>query len=58
MLAAWRALRAVLVAAALLTAGGCATVTRGITQDIQVATDPAGARCDPGGHPEGLAQSD
>jgi hypothetical protein len=46
MLAAWRALRAVLVAAALASAGGCATISRGVTQDIQVATAPAGARCD------------
>ena len=26
--------------------GGCATLTRGVTQDIQIATDPTGAACE------------
>lgn len=26
--------------------GGCATITRGVTQDIQIATDPTGAVCE------------
>ena len=46
MLAARRALRAAVVVAALLAAGGCATITRGVTQDVQVSTDPGGAACE------------
>jgi hypothetical protein len=36
------------LAASILLAlvGGCATITQGITQDIQVATDPIGAACE------------
>ena len=44
--AAVRALAALAAAALLALAGGCATVTRGITQDIQIATDPIGAACE------------
>ena len=46
MLAVRRALRAAVAAATLLAAGGCATITRGVTQDVQIATDPAGAACE------------
>jgi len=46
MLAARRAACACLVAAALALTGGCATIVRGISQDVQVATDPAGAACE------------
>ena len=46
MLAAHRALRAFVVAVALAAIGGCATITRGLTQDVQIATDPAGAACE------------
>lgn len=34
-----------LVAAAALLASGCATITKGTTQTVTVATDPAGAAC-------------
>jgi hypothetical protein len=44
--AARRVACACLVAAALALTGGCATVMRGVTQDVQVATDPAGAACE------------
>jgi hypothetical protein len=40
-----RAASILLVAAAAL-AGGCATVVKGTTQEISVATDPAGAACE------------
>ena len=46
MLAARRIARACLAVAALALSGGCATVMRGITQDVQVSTDPSGAACE------------
>jgi hypothetical protein len=46
MLAAQRALRVLVAATALAAAGGCATITRGLTQDVQIATDPIGAACE------------
>ena len=46
MLAAPRALCATIAAAALVGCGGCATIVRGVTQDVQIATDPAGAACE------------
>ncbi len=46
MLAVRRALCACIAAAALALSGGCATVMRGVEQDVQVATDPAGAACE------------
>lgn len=39
------ALRALAVVASA-TLAGCATLTRGLTQDVQIATDPAGAACE------------
>lgn len=41
-----RAARSLAAAFVLAAVGGCATITRGVTQDIQVATDPAGAACE------------
>lgn len=41
-----RGLSMLAAAATLALAGGCATVMRGITQDIQIATDPIGAACE------------
>lgn len=46
MLAARRVACACLAAAALALTGGCATVLRGVSQDVQIATDPAGAACE------------
>ena len=46
MLAARRVACACVAAAALALTGGCATVLRGVTQDVQIATDPAGAACE------------
>ena len=46
MLAVRRSLCATAAAVALLAAGGCATIVRGVTQDVQIATDPAGAACE------------
>jgi len=34
------------VAAALALSGGCATIVQGVSQDVQVATDPTGAAQD------------
>ena len=46
MLAARRVACACLAAAALALSGGCATILRGVSQDVQIATDPAGAACE------------
>jgi hypothetical protein len=46
MLAARRVACACLAAAALGLTGGCATILRGVSQDVQIATDPAGAACE------------
>ena len=46
MLAARRVACACVVAAALALTGGCATVLRGVSQDVQIATDPTGAACE------------
>jgi len=46
MLAARRAACACAVAAALALSGGCATIVQGVSQDVQVATDPTGAACE------------
>jgi hypothetical protein len=46
MLAARRLSCACVVAAALALTGGCATIVQGVSQDVQVATDPAGAACE------------
>jgi len=46
MLAARRRACAFLAAAALALCGGCATIVQGVSQDVQVATDPAGAACE------------
>lgn len=43
---ACRALRWPLLACTLAVVSGCATVTRGLTQDVQIATDPIGAACE------------
>lgn len=41
-----RFLRPILALGALLTLANCATVTTGTSQDINVVTDPPGARCE------------
>lgn len=41
-----RSLRALLAVGALLTLANCATVTTGSSQDINVSTEPPGARCE------------
>ena len=46
MLAARRVACACVAAAALALTGGCATVLRGVSQDVQIATDPTGAACE------------
>ncbi|MEO8485629.1 MAG: hypothetical protein ABI585_04755 [Betaproteobacteria bacterium] len=46
LVAAWRSLRVFVVSVSLAAAGGCATLFRGVTQDVQVATDPIGAVCE------------
>ena len=35
-----------LFACTLAVVAGCATITRGVTQDVQIATDPIGAACE------------
>jgi hypothetical protein len=46
LVVASRGLRTAALAASLALVSGCATISRGLTQDVQVATDPIGAACE------------
>ena len=41
-----RVARIAVAAAALASMSGCSTLMRGVTQDVQIATDPIGAACE------------
>jgi hypothetical protein len=41
-----RITRTIIVAAALIMAGGCSTIIEGTSQDISISSTPSGARCD------------